>query len=346
LRFVKAYVDRHGKPRHYFRKPNCKPVALPGLPGSGEFMRAYEEALSATPRVEIAARRTRAGSINAMIVGYLGSAVFAKLADASKNEYRRVFEAMRPDYGDLSIATLARKHVMAMLDSKAKHPGAARGFLRCLRLLTQYAISIGVREDDPTAGVRVKMPKTDGYRTWDEEHITAFESFYRAGSKPRLALALMLNTALRCADVIKLGRGHVRNGTIHVTAQKTKTPLQIPVTADLAAAIKASPSEHVVFLVNDREQAFNANEFSQWFRRRCTEAGLKGFSAHGLRKAMCRRLAEAGCSANEIAAISGHASLAEVERYTRRADKARLARNAMARTEQQHRVSNLAAETV
>ena len=29
-------------------------------------------------------------------------------------------------------------------------------------------------------------------------------------------------------------------------------------------------------------------------------------SPHGLRKAMCRRLAEAGCSASQIAAISGH----------------------------------------
>ena len=63
--------------------------------------------------------------------------------------------------------------------------------------------------------------------------------------------------------------------------------------------------------------------------------------AHGLRKAACRRLAEAGCSANEIAAISGHASLREVERYTKAADQARMARNAMARgTSGQQKLSN------
>jgi integrase len=61
-------------------------------------------------------------------------------------------------------------------------------------------------------------------------------------------------------------------------------------------------------------------------------AGLRPeCSFHGLRKAACRRLAEAGCSANEIAAISGHATLKEVERYTRAADQARMARNAMVR---------------
>jgi integrase len=53
-------------------------------------------------------------------------------------------------------------------------------------------------------------------------------------------------------------------------------------------------------------------------------------AAHGLRKAACRRLAEAGCSANVIAAISGHTSLREVERYTRAADQERMARAGIA----------------
>jgi integrase len=42
-----------------------------------------------------------------------------------------------------------------------------------------------------------------------------------------------------------------------------------------------------------------------------------------------RRLAEAGCTMHEIAAIIGHASLNEVQRYTKAADQARLARAAM-----------------
>jgi integrase len=295
LRYVKSYVDRHGRARHYVRKPGCKSMPLPGLVGSPEFMAAYGEAISITPtRPEIAATRTRAGSLNAMIVGYLGSATFHNLAVASQNEYRRIFEGLRREYGDLSIATLARKHVVRMLDAKAKHPSAARNFLRCLRLLIQYAISIGIREDDPTAGVRVKIPKSDGFHSWTDEEIATFEAAYPLGTKPRLALALLLNTALRCADVAKIGRGHIRNGEIHVTIQKTKTPLAIPITPELAAAINAMPNEHVVFLTNEYGQAFTGRNFSQWFRRQCKQAGLKGLSAHGVRKAMCRRLAENG----------------------------------------------------
>ena len=51
----------------------------------------------------------------------------------------------------------------------------------------------------------------------------------------------------------------------------------------------------------------------------------------GLRKAAARRLAEAGCTAHQIAAITGHRTLAEVQRYTQAADQGRLARDAMAR---------------
>jgi integrase len=54
-----------------------------------------------------------------------------------------------------------------------------------------------------------------------------------------------------------------------------------------------------------------------------------GLTAHGLRKAACRRLAEAGCSASLIASISGHATLNEVSRYTKAADQKRMAADAM-----------------
>ena len=77
---------------------------------------------------------------------------------------------------------------------------------------------------------------------------------------------------------------------------------------------------------------FTAPGFTNWFREVCNEAGLpKGTSVHGLRKAMCRRLTEAGCSASEIKAISGHVSLREVKRYTKAADQVRMGRAAINR---------------
>jgi hypothetical protein len=104
---------------------------------------------------------------------------------------------MCSDYGDLSVARLERRHVVHMRDTKAATPIAARDFLRCLRLLVQYAISIGIRDDDPTAGVCVKLPKSDGIRTWTDQEIARFEAAYLIGTKPRLVLELLLATELR-----------------------------------------------------------------------------------------------------------------------------------------------------
>ena len=126
-----------------------------------------------------------------------------------------------------------------------------------------------------------------------------------------------------------MGRQHLRNGAISVRQQKTGASLEIPIHQELQKVLDATPGEHLTFLVTEFGKPFTSAGFGNWFRERCDEAGLKSCSAHGLRKAACRRLAEAVCTAHQIAAISGHASLREVERYTKAADQARLAKDAI-----------------
>lgn len=123
-----------------------------------------------------------------------------------------------------------------------------------------------------------------------------------------------------------LGRQHIRDGLLQLRQQKTGATLVIPVRPELVAVLEATPSNHLTFLTTATGNPFSAAGFTNWFREMCNEAGLpRGTSAHGLRKAACRRLAEAGCSANVIASISGHASLREVQRYTAAADQVRMA---------------------
>jgi hypothetical protein len=199
-RYVHGFVDRHGRPRFYFRRPGFKRAPLPGLPWSGQFMEAYEAALDETPRIEIGGRRTVAGTVNAVVIGYFGSAAFQNLAPASRRQYRGIIERFRCEHGEKRIAKLERRNIMAMLDAKARTPVAARDFLRCLRLLIRYAIDIGLRDSDPTLGIKTCKHKSDGFRTWSEDDITVFESHYPIGNKPRLALELLPYgpTARRC----------------------------------------------------------------------------------------------------------------------------------------------------
>ena len=79
-------------------------------------------------------------------------------------------------------------------------------------------------------------------------------------------------------------------------------------------------------------KSYGANDFSEIFPSWCEASDLPRHCVfHGLRKAALTRLADAGCTVHELAAISGHKTLSEVQRYTNAADQARLAKAAMER---------------
>lgn len=90
-----------------------------------------------------------------------------------------------------------------------------------------------------------------------------------------------------------------------------------------------TPKANLTFLLTEYGRPFSTNGFGNWMRDRCDEAGPPSCSSYGLRKACARRLAEAGCSNQEIKAITGHETEAEVTRYTKAADQKKLAKHAM-----------------
>ena len=236
-------------------------------------------------------------------------------------------DPMKQAVRDSLVASLQRQHITALLKSKKRF--AARHWLKAIRALMKYAIEIGLRPDNPVTGVKLPNLKTDGYHSWTEAEIEQFEERHGLGTKARLALALLLYTGQRRGDVIRLGRQHMRDGFMHVRQQKTGIELAIPIHATLAAIIAETPADHLTLLTTQTGKPFSAAGFGNWFRDRCNEAGLAHCTAHGLRKAAARRLAEVGCTTHEIASITGHASLGEVQRYTKAADQKRLAPSAM-----------------
>ena len=105
--------------------------------------------------------------------------------------------------------------------------------------------------------------------------------------------------------------------------------LEIPVHPKLREIIDSTPSDHLTFLVTSFGKPYSSNGFGNSMREWCDAAGCSDVSSHGLRKACARRLAEIGCTTHEIASITGQASLSEAERYTRAANRNRLAQSAM-----------------
>jgi integrase len=332
LLYVQRFRDRHGHVRHYFRRPGFARVTLPGLPGSAEFMAAYQAALAAQP-VPIGASGEVPGSMSALIRSYYAAPAFASLSPTTKVNYRRILERFRAEHGAKPVALIEPRHIRAIVAKLADRPAAANELLSILKVMMQHGAETGMRRDNPAREVRKIRYQRTPFATWSEESIAAFEARWPVGTRARLAMDLMLYTGQRRSDVIRMGRQHMQGGLLRVVQGKTGADLLIPLHVALRASLAAAGHQHLTFLVTESGAPFaSGGAFYNWFKDCIRAAGLPGnLSPHGLRKAAARRLAEAGCTPHEIAAITGHATLSEVARYTRAADQKRLAESAITR---------------
>jgi integrase len=328
LRFVQAWVDGDGRPHHYFRRRGFKLRPLPGMPGSPEFMAEYTAAMAESPQPIGADMRSKPGTIAAAVAAYLDSrSYFGLKAKGTQIQQRSVLNRFRDKYGHERLAGMPSTFIAAVVSPLP--PQTARTWLKALRAFCEFAVSQGLLTVNPMPGVKLpKLKATGGHHTWTDAEIAQYEAHHPIGSEARLALALGLYTVQRRADVVRMGRQHIRNGLLHVKQKKTGVELDLPVRPELAA-ILATSTGNLTFLTKKNGKPYSGTDLSMAVRGWCDEAGLpKRCVFHGLRKAGCRMLAHLGCTPHEIQAWSGHKTLTEVERYTKAVEQDRLARNA------------------
>jgi integrase len=336
LKYVDPVCKPNGMTYFYFRRQGRR-TPLPGAYNSPEFLQAYWALRKNSAAVEIGAERTIPGTVNAAIVLYYKHPSFTRNKPITQQTDRNILEAFRVKHGDKRIALLQEHHIEAMIGEKAGKPAAQRNLLRVLRSLLKVSVKAKLRRDNPALGVELERLETTGYHSWTEEELRQYEARHPVGTKARLALDLLLYTAQRRADVVRLGPSMMATGDgeqrLRFVQSKTDVEMDIPVAEPLAATIAATPMIGVkTFLVTEYGRPFTAAGFGNWFRDRCNEAELPQCSAHGLRKAFLRRMAEAGCSEDYIASISGHRDLREIRKYVQAANKAKMATAGMART--------------
>jgi integrase len=228
-------------------------------------------------------------------------------------------------WGSVLVRDLATKHVRAVLDDlESGHQ--RRHWLKTLRALLAYAISIDMIDSDPSAGLKVRVKQTDGHHTWSAEEIAQYRTRWPLGTEARLALELGLETASRRVEIVRIGRQHIRDGRIRIARAKGCNAVDIPLSAPLAAAIAATPvTSHLTFF------PYSPNLLGTKFAEWSTAAGLPSHCRlHGLRKARTAELASMGATTHQIMAVTGHKSVAEVERYAAKFNRRRAADAAMA----------------
>jgi hypothetical protein len=131
-KFVQGFIDRHGKPRFYFRRAGFKPVPLPGLPWAPEFMAAYEDAMAGQP-AQIGGNRVKRGTMRALAVSYFNSLGFCSMKSSTQSVYRNIIDRLCEEHGDKRAAHLRREHVVKLMAARAAKPESANGLRKAPR---------------------------------------------------------------------------------------------------------------------------------------------------------------------------------------------------------------------
>jgi integrase len=328
LPYVKAYCDRHGRLRHYFRRRGSADIVLPGAVGSPEFMAAYHAAMGSPPKPP---NPHAAGTLAKLVADYYRSAEFVNLKPASQRLYRLCLDPIAKRDGHRLVRDMPRDKIRKIVEEiAATHKGMANVTAKVLRRLLSYAVDNNWRPDNPAT--RLKQYRGGTRHSWTDSDCAAFETRWPLGSRERLAYALLLYLGQRVGDTVRMRRQDMRDGCISVVQEKTEAALTLTMHSELLTALRSYPARGIYLIGDIHGRPFRAAALTNLIRRAARAAGLPPeCKAHGLRKSLMRQLAEGGATTKEVAAVSGHKSLTEVERYTRAADQKKLSAAAMAK---------------
>jgi site-specific recombinase XerD len=348
--YVYEDVDRHGNVRIYFWRKGQRKIRIRARPGSEEFHVAYNAARLQSERGKLARVASSVVSVPTrgtwrwLSLEYMGSVEFRRLGETTQRVRKGILEATfgepiapnsKESFADFPLSRMGPRAVKVLRDRKAESADAANNRLKTIRRVFAWGLENDYVSANPARDVSLLRVTSEGHHTWTVEEVEQYERRHPVGTKARLALALLLYTGTRRSDVVVLGRQHVRNGWLKFVQEKNRrrrpVTTELPILPALQHVVDASSTGDLTFLVTGRgNRPFSRAGFGNWFRERCDEAGLPHCSAHGLRKAGATIAAENGATAHQLMSIFGWLTMKEAERYTRAAERRRMAGDAAA----------------
>lgn len=312
-----------GKKYYYYRRGGRR-IKLPNDIYSLEFNEAYRRTHASFEDKKVTTNLV--GTINNLIISYKSSSDFKELKPRVKELYLPILDAFQEKYGNLSKDGITRRFLMEWRDSMSSTPGKANNSMTTMRSVMRFARDRGIIKVNPTD--KIKKLKMGSWRCWTQSEIDSFLEI--CPENMRLAIFLGIYTGQRINDITKMRWNQIVDGGINVVQEKTGQELWIPIHTDLAKQIEKTKKTSVMILTTQSGKPFLRRNLSEKFKETCREAGLpEDCVFHGLRKTAAVRLAEAGCTSNQIRAITGHLTTDMVEYYTRGADQKKIAQDAM-----------------
>jgi len=257
------------------------------------------------------------GSLAWVIERYKESEEWAKLRASSRTDYGWHFSKLEAEFGDLPVAAIGREGVKLYRKHllEAGQPYNAWHRLKKLKTLLNFARhELKLLRENPFEDVEIPSPPRRE-AVWTPAQVDTF--LEKADPLMRRAFLLAAHTAQRPADCWRMtydciGQTIERGGRkvlwVMLRQAKTGKPVWVPLHPALRAeiALRLHPKSELI-APSPTGVVWDKNNFARRFRAAREAAGLPdGLQFRDLRRTAMVRLAEAGASLAQIAAVSGH----------------------------------------
>ena len=266
-----------------------------------------------------------------LVDGYVYSKRFDKLSVSTKEQRLISLTHLKVHLSGYRIHEITRPMVIAIRDHHYDSPGRCKMMMAVLKSVMNYAFDNGWLEKLDAFAAISDMPKSTPIPRWSEPEITSFLS--TAPAHLRDVMMVALYTGQRRSDLCKMDWNDYDGEIIRVVQQKTGKHVAIPVhpilKMHLATMKRRRWGDRTPILLNAYRAAWQPDSMRVAVKTHCRRIGLGEKQLHGVRKTTASILAEIGCTPHQIAAITGHQSLKEVQRYTIEAEQKRMATEAI-----------------
>jgi integrase len=296
---------------------------LHGEPGSPEFMTDL-----AAAEQNIRDRLGHSGTFNGLVREYTLSEEFENtLAPSTQAEYRRMLTKAESIFGDMPMGALedwrVRKDFLDWREKVARQSGFREADYRlsAISAMLTWAVQRGRLSENHLKGFKRLYHSNRAEIIWLPEHIEAFMRV--APIELQQALLLALHTGQREGDLLRLPWSAYDGKTIRLRQGKSRRGkrlgqiIEIPCTAALRRMLDGIERASPLMLSTTTGRSFKKRYFSQLWNRVMRNAGLETVTLpdiadpvklhfHDLRGTTVTLLSEAGCTAQQVATITGH----------------------------------------
>lgn len=353
LPYIEKNKSRHGTLRYYLRIDGKRICRLPDDAQSEEFAKAYWDArnkalpLSGAPSApQPIYSMVKPNSFRWLCMEYMRTKEFTQLDITTQTRRRNIIESMwkeplhlakpeGPFFADMPLGKMDVSNIEVLRDRKKEVPFAADERLKVLRQVFDTK-----RNGQPLAAnvPRLVSPfraHTDGHDTATPAELEKFIAHHGIGSRAVLYLSIAMYTGLRVSDLAVLGPQHRRADAFHLrlfkNRNRTPVDLIVPLHPILEGVLATHKVTALTYLVTEFGKPFSVkglgNRISDWFR----QAGLPHLTSHSVRKGLATDVAHNEATDNMLEAMFGWRDAKTSKIYTRNAERARLARQTVAK---------------